>query len=84
MQCILLPKAFRPFYSFLVRASAQYSFSDVAEKKGAPSGFILPIRDVRASVGAGFLVPLVGSMMMMCAPQPLPFSNPTYITRKVA
>ena len=48
-------------------ACAQYSFSDVAEKKGAPSGFILPIRDVRASVGAGFLVPLVGSMMMMCA-----------------
>ena len=26
---------------------------------GAPSGFILPIRDVRASVGAGFLFPLV-------------------------
>lgn len=51
----------------LVHACAQYSFSDVAEKKGAPSGFILPIRDVRASVGAGFLVPLVGSMMMMCA-----------------
>ena len=32
---------------------------------GAPSGFILPIRDVRASVGAGFLFPLVGSMMTM-------------------
>jgi formyltetrahydrofolate synthetase len=46
----------------------QYSFSDKAEAKGAPSGFVLPIRDVRASVGAGFLVPLVGTMMMMCAP----------------
>ncbi len=32
---------------------------------GAPSGFILPIRDVRASVGAGFLFPLVGNMMTM-------------------
>jgi len=32
---------------------------------GAPSGFILPIRDVRASVGAGFVFPLVGSMMTM-------------------
>ena len=31
--------------------------------KGAPTGFILPIRDVRASVGAGFLYPLVGSIM---------------------
>ena len=29
---------------------------------GAPSGFTLPIRDVRASVGAGFLYPLVGEM----------------------
>ena len=33
--------------------------------QGAPSGFVLPIRDVRASVGAGFLVPFVGDMMMM-------------------
>jgi formyltetrahydrofolate synthetase len=30
--------------------------------KGAPTGFTLPIRDVRASVGAGFLYPLVGTM----------------------
>ena len=33
--------------------------------QGAPSGFVLPIRDLRASVGAGFLVPFVGDMMMM-------------------
>ena len=33
--------------------------------EGAPTGFILPIRDVRASVGAGFVFPLVGSMMTM-------------------
>ncbi len=33
--------------------------------QGAPSGFVLPIRDLRASVGAGFLIPLVGDMMMM-------------------
>ncbi|PNW73619.1 hypothetical protein CHLRE_13g566000v5 [Chlamydomonas reinhardtii] len=46
-------------------AKTQYSFSHDAAKKGAPSGFILPIRDVRASVGAGFLFPLVGSMMTM-------------------
>jgi formyltetrahydrofolate synthetase len=32
---------------------------------GAPSGFTLPIRDIRASVGAGFLYPLVGNMMTM-------------------
>lgn len=46
-------------------AKTQYSFSADANAKGAPSGFTLPIRDVRASVGAGFVYPLVGDMMMM-------------------
>ncbi|CAL8463472.1 g3006 [Coccomyxa elongata] len=46
-------------------AKTQYSFSADAAVKGAPSGFVLPIRDLRASVGAGFLIPLVGDMMMM-------------------
>lgn len=32
---------------------------------GAPNDFTLPIRDVRASAGAGFLYPLVGNMMTM-------------------
>lgn len=43
-------------------AKTQYSFSHDANLKGSPSGFVLPIRDVRASVGAGFLYPLVGEM----------------------
>jgi formyltetrahydrofolate synthetase len=43
-------------------AKTQYSFSHDAALKGAPSDFVLPIRDVRASVGAGFLYPLVGDM----------------------
>lgn len=46
-------------------AKTQYSFSDDASKKGVPTGFTLPIRDVRASVGAGFLFPLVGEMSTM-------------------
>lgn len=37
------------------------SFSADPKAKGAPSGFELPIRDVRASVGAGFLYPLIGA-----------------------
>ncbi|CAH1438008.1 unnamed protein product [Lactuca virosa] len=41
-------------------AKTQYSFSDNASAKGAPTGFVLPIRDVRGSVGAGFIYPLVG------------------------
>jgi formyltetrahydrofolate synthetase len=33
--------------------------------KGAPKGFRIPIREVRASIGAGFLFPLVGTMSTM-------------------
>jgi formyltetrahydrofolate synthetase len=43
-------------------AKTQYSFSHDASAKGAPSGFTLPVRDIRVSAGAGFLYPLVGEM----------------------
>lgn len=46
-------------------AKTQYSFSHVPAQKGAPSGFVLPIRDVRASIGAGFIYPLVATMSTM-------------------
>jgi hypothetical protein len=36
-----------------------------ANLKGVPSGFRVPIRDIRASVGAGFLYPLLGTMRTM-------------------
>jgi len=41
-------------------AKTQYSLSHDPNLKGAPSGFIVPVRDIRASVGAGFLYPLLG------------------------
>jgi methylenetetrahydrofolate dehydrogenase (NADP+)/methenyltetrahydrofolate cyclohydrolase/formyltetrahydrofolate synthetase len=37
-------------------------FSHDANLKGAPTGFTLPIQDIRASVGAGFLYPLCGAI----------------------
>jgi len=46
-------------------AKTHLSLSSDPSKKGAPKGFTLPIRDIRASVGAGFLYPLVGSMTTM-------------------
>ncbi|CAD6185048.1 unnamed protein product [Caenorhabditis auriculariae] len=46
-------------------AKTQLSLSHDPSKKGAPTGFILPIRDVSASVGAGFIFPLVGDMTTM-------------------
>lgn len=33
--------------------------------KGAPSGFRIPVNDLRASVGAGFIYPIVGSISTM-------------------
>eukprot|EP01132_Coremiostelium_polycephalum_P006268 gene6268-7808_t len=43
-------------------AKTHLSLSSDPEKKGVPKGFVLPIRDVRASIGAGFIYPLVGTM----------------------
>ncbi|NLN16208.1 MAG: formate--tetrahydrofolate ligase [Firmicutes bacterium] len=49
----------------LCMAKTQHSLSDDPTKKGAPTGWTLTIREVRASLGAGFLVPLTGEMMTM-------------------
>jgi len=46
-------------------AKTQYSLSHDPNLKGAPSGFTVPVRDIRASVGAGFLYPLLGTMTTM-------------------
>jgi formyltetrahydrofolate synthetase len=46
-------------------AKTHLSFSANPELKGAPTGFRIPIRAVRASVGAGFIYPLVGTMRTM-------------------
>jgi formyltetrahydrofolate synthetase len=46
-------------------AKTHLSLSHDAALKGAPTDFIVPIRDVRASVGAGFLYPLLGTMSTM-------------------
>jgi formyltetrahydrofolate synthetase len=49
----------------LCMAKTHLSFSTDASLKGAPSGFRVPVRDIRASVGAGFLYPLLGEMRTM-------------------
>ncbi|XP_067943471.1 C-1-tetrahydrofolate synthase, cytoplasmic-like [Watersipora subatra] len=46
-------------------AKTHLSLSHDPALKGRPTGFTLPIRDVRASVGAGFIYPLVGTMSTM-------------------
>jgi len=46
-------------------AKSQYSLSHDAALKGRPTGFRLPIREVRLSAGAGFVTPLAGEMRTM-------------------
>jgi formate--tetrahydrofolate ligase len=46
-------------------AKTHLSLTSDPTQKGAPQGFTLPIREVRASVGAGFIYPLVGEMRTM-------------------
>jgi formate--tetrahydrofolate ligase len=46
-------------------AKTHLSFSADPKLKGAPTGFTIPISEVRASVGAGFIYPLVGTMRTM-------------------
>ena len=46
-------------------AKTHLSFSTDASKKGAPTGFRVSIREIRASVGAGFLYPILGDMRTM-------------------
>jgi formyltetrahydrofolate synthetase len=43
-------------------AKTHLSLSHDPELKGRPTGFIVPVRDIRASIGAGFLFPLIGEM----------------------
>jgi formyltetrahydrofolate synthetase len=46
-------------------AKTHLSLSHDPALKGAPTGFTVPVRDIRASVGAGFLYPLLGTMSTM-------------------
>jgi methylenetetrahydrofolate dehydrogenase (NADP+)/methenyltetrahydrofolate cyclohydrolase/formyltetrahydrofolate synthetase len=46
-------------------AKTHLSLSHNPDWKGVPKGYNLPIRDIRASVGAGFLYPLCGTMRTM-------------------
>ena len=46
-------------------AKTHLSISSDASRKGAPNGWTLPVREVRASVGAGFVYPICGDMRTM-------------------
>ena len=56
-------------------AKTQYSFSTDPNAKGAPSGHVLPLREVRLSAGAGFVVVVCGDIMTMPGLPRVPSAN---------
>ncbi|MEP0962578.1 MAG: formate--tetrahydrofolate ligase [Roseobacter sp.] len=46
-------------------AKTQYSFTTDPDRRGAPTGFSVPVREVRLSAGAGFIVVVCGEIMTM-------------------
>ncbi len=60
-------------------AKTQYSFSTDPNLKGAPSGHVVPIRDVRLSAGAGFVVVICGEIMTMPGLPRVPAANSIFL-----
>jgi formate--tetrahydrofolate ligase len=60
-------------------AKTQYSFSADPTLRGAPTGHVLPVRDVRLSAGAGFVVALCGDIMTMPGLPRVPAAERIYV-----
>jgi formate--tetrahydrofolate ligase len=56
-------------------AKTQYSFSTDPNLKGAPSNHVVPIREVRLSAGAEFIVVICGEIMTMPGLPRVPSAN---------
>ena len=63
-------------------AKTQYSFSTDPNLKGAPSGHVLPIREVRLSSGAEFIVVVCGAIMTMPGLPKVPAADSIKINEK--
>ena len=60
-------------------AKTQYSFSTDPNLKGAPTGHTVPIREVRLSAGAEFIVVICGEIMTMPGLPRVPAANSIYV-----
>lgn len=56
-------------------AKTQYSFSTDPNLRGAPTGHMVPVREVRLSAGAGFIVVICGEIMTMPGLPKVPSAN---------
>jgi formate--tetrahydrofolate ligase len=62
-------------------AKTQYSFTADPTQLGAPSGHVLPVREVRLSAGAGFVVAVAGDIMTMPGLPRVPAAESITLTR---
>ncbi|MCP4286112.1 MAG: formate--tetrahydrofolate ligase [Gammaproteobacteria bacterium] len=60
-------------------AKTPLSFSTDPDLRGAPSGHVVPIRDVRLSAGAGFVVVICGDIMTMPGLPRVPTAEKIYV-----
>ncbi|MEP4802950.1 MAG: formate--tetrahydrofolate ligase, partial [Hyphomicrobiales bacterium] len=60
-------------------AKTQYSFSTDPNLRGAPTGHVVPIREVRLSAGAGFIVVVTGAIMTMPGLPRVPSSEKIFL-----
>ena len=63
-------------------AKTQYSFSTNPALRGAPTGFTVPVREVRLSAGAGFIVVVTGAIMTMPGLPKVPSANSIMLDEK--
>jgi formate--tetrahydrofolate ligase len=63
-------------------AKTQYSFSTDPNLRGAPTGHTVPVREVRLSAGAGFVVAICGEIMTMPGLPKVPSSEKIYLNDK--
>ena len=60
-------------------AKTQYSFSTDPNLLGAPSGHVVPIRELRLSAGAEFVVAICGEIMTMPGLPRVPAANSIFV-----
>ncbi len=63
-------------------AKTQYSFSSNGDLYGAPTGFVLPVREVRLSAGAEFVVAICGDIMTMPGLPRVPSAESIYVNER--
>ncbi|MGH7036484.1 MAG: formate--tetrahydrofolate ligase, partial [Stellaceae bacterium] len=63
-------------------AKTQYSFSANGDLYGAPEGFTLPVREVRLSAGAEFVVVICGDIMTMPGLPRVPSAENMYVNER--